>query len=86
MRTEHIDKLEGLEIYDVHPVPVSSVCPYGGIGMEWASAKLGWGQYHLFFDAHGKLHADTEHMDNDTEREFSKKIFALLAQKVVIDE
>ena len=85
MKKERANLLENLSIYNVHPFPISSACPLGGIGFEWSAPMLGWGQFAIYGGNDGRVHVDTECMDDDTGREFTKAIFALLAQEVVID-
>lgn len=81
------EKLTDLAIYNVHPFPVSSVCPHGGIGCEWSAPQLGFGLFAIWGGDDGRVHVDTENMDSNApdNREFTKAIFALLAREVVID-
>ena len=78
--------LDGIQIFNLGPLPVSPLTPYGGLTCDWASPKLGWGQFDLYWDANGVLHADTEHMDSDTDKTFSEAILKLVLEKVVVDK
>ena len=65
--------------------PVSTkIVPNGGIGVDWYG-EIGFGRFELFWGEDGKLHADTECLASDTNREFIKTMMNLIAREVVVD-
>jgi len=50
----------------------------GGMRIEWV-ADIGWGQFNLYKDKEGNLHADTEYLGE----EFAKEILSLVYNKIV---
>lgn len=79
------DLLDGLDVWNVSPLPASHLCPFGGIRTEWCAPKLGWGAIDLWFGEDGCLHADTECMCKKGNYLFLSEVLRLLADKVVID-
>jgi hypothetical protein len=65
-------------------IRVHEYCPNGVIGIEW-SANIGFGRYELVLGDDGKLHAYTEYMDKDEDKEFTKIILNALVDKIVIE-
>lgn len=57
----------------------------GAIIIEWSSKDIGFGEFVLKFGDDNKLHAQTESMDADQDKEFTRKILHLLTDLVVID-
>ena len=60
------------------------VCPNGVFGVEWSS-DIGFGRYVLILGDDGKLHAQTEHMDNGEDKSFTKDILHALVEHIVIE-
>lgn len=86
MKAERVDKLEGLEVYEVRPLANDI---YKGIHVEWSAPQLGWGQWTLVWsDEDGKFHIDSECMDGEEQdnREFSKSILMKILEGCVIDD
>ena len=66
----------------IHEVQVSE----GFILFRWSSNR-GFGEYALFQNSKtGEWVADTEYMDSDDDKNFGKKLFELLMDKVKIRE
>lgn len=59
--------------------------PNGCIGIEWSGA-VGFGSFEIFLDKDGIPHAYTECMDRGEDKEFTRAILSLLADKIVIEE
>lgn len=72
-----------ITIDEVWPVS-TEICPNGGIGVDW-TARIGWGQWTLYWGEDGKLHADTECLDNNENKLFTKAILHALVDEIVID-
>jgi len=86
MKAERVDKLEGLEVYEVRPLANEI---YKGIHVEWSAPRLGWGQWTMVWsDEDGKFHIDSECMDGEEQdnREFSKSILTKILEGCVIDD
>lgn len=77
--------LKDLEIYEPYPLPVSDMCPKGGIGLDWSAPLLGWGQFHLWWDDENNLHADTECLDHGEDKQFTQAILNELCKRIIID-
>jgi len=77
------DEFSGLQIDEMWPVS-TSVYPNGGIGVYW-SGNIGFGEFILAWGEDGKLHVDTEYLDNEQDRRFTQTILSLIAEQVVID-
>ncbi len=72
-----------VEIVDVWPID-SELYHTSGIGIDWM-ANIGWGQYILTFGEDGKLHADTEFLDSNDDKRFTKAVLTALADEIIID-
>ena len=57
----------------------------GVLGADW-SGYNGCGRWQLILDANGIPHIYTEHMDNDTNRDFSEAILKAILDKAIIEE
>lgn len=77
-------KIENLNIDEIW-IREHELCPNGVIGIEW-SANIGFGRYELILGDDGMLHAYTECMDRGEDKEFTKAIFAKLADKIIVEE
>lgn len=75
--------LSGFQIDDVRPVS-TEVYPNGGILIDW-SGDIGFGQFSVVWGADGKLHADTEGLACEEDRQYLGEVLRLLADHVVID-
>lgn len=75
MTTYHID-----EIWAVNTEIISN----GGIGIDW-SGPIGFGQFVLYWGEDGKLHADTECLSSNENKDFIKTILNLLVDEIVVD-
>ena len=65
--------------------PVSTeIVPDGGIGIDW-SGPIGWGQFVLYWEEDGKLHADTECLSSNEDKRFIKEILKLLPAFIEVD-
>ena len=65
--------------------PVSTkVVPYGGIGIDW-SGPIGFGQLTLYWGNDNKLHADTECLSSNDNKDFIKEILKLLPIFIEVD-
>ncbi len=53
--------------------------------MSWSAPNVGFGEWALYWGDDGKLHADTEYMDQDEHKEFTRAIMNALVEKIVID-
>lgn len=82
MKEKH-DKCSGLQIDEVWPVRID-LHPNGGIGVYW-SGDIGWGEFVLVWGEDGKLHANTEYLDHDTDKRFTEAILKLLVNEIIID-
>ena len=84
---EQRDELEKDRVWIdmIMPIPIREMFPYGGIVVEW-SGTIGWGEYSLYWGKDKKLHADTEHMDSDENREFTREILSQLVDRIIIDD
>lgn len=80
---DNIDMLSGLQIDEIWPVS-TKVKPNGGIGVYW-SGDIGFGEFCLYWEDDGKLHADTEYLDKDNDKRFTEAILKLLVKEIVID-
>lgn len=72
-----------IQIDEVWPVS-TKVYPNGGIGVSW-SGDIGFGEWSLWWGKDGKLHADTERLDNDESKKFTRTIFELLIDQIEVD-
>lgn len=61
-------------------------CPNGVIGINWSAPNCGFGQYTMVLGEDGKLHADTEHMDKNDDKRFTKLLLQLLIDKIDIED
>lgn len=73
-----------LEIDAIRPANLQA-CPNGGVVIEWSANNIGFGQMDMWWEKDGRIHVDTESMSNNANREFVKKIFDMLAERVVVD-
>lgn len=67
--------------------PFTDWSKYKGFVIEWSSPSIGFGEYQLFFDKVDDdyiLWADTEHMDKENSKEFTKAILDLLVNEIRI--
>jgi len=74
----------GYEITEVWPVN-TEIIPNGGIGINWAG-PIGFGQLVLFWGEDGKLHADTECLASNNDKDFIMGILKLLPNYIIVDE
>ncbi len=72
------------EIDEIWPVS-THVIPNGGIGINW-SGPIGFGQCAIYWGDDNKLHADTECLCNDKDKNFLKMILNKLIDEIIIDE
>lgn len=63
----------------------NELCPHGAIRIEW-SGDCGFGQYDLVFGEDGKIHGYSECMERTEDKYFSKELFRLLHEKIVVEE
>ena len=75
MKNYHID-----EIWAVS----TEVIPNGGIGINW-SGSIGFGQLILYWGKDGKIHADTECLSSNENKDFIKAILNLLVEEIIVD-
>lgn len=54
------------------------------IGIDWSS-NVGFGRWEGFVGEDHKLHVDTEHMDIQDDKEFTKQLFAKLVDEMIIE-
>lgn len=73
-----------LQIDEVWPVS-TDICKKGGIGIDW-SGDIGFGQWTVWWGEDGKLHADTECLDNNDSKKFTKAILERLVDLIVVDD
>ena len=71
-------------IEEVTPIR-TDLYPDGGMVIDWTS-DIGWGQYALFWGEDGKLHAETECLDSEDDKKFTKAILEALVDEIIIDE
>lgn len=83
MARTHDDFVRNLRIDAVH-IFKHEHCPNGGIRIEW-SGDIGFGQYDLVLEEDGKFHADSEHMERTEDKYFSKELFRLLHELIVVE-
>ena len=65
---------------------------YKGFTIGWSSPSIGFGEYQIWFEKDNesddeysyKIFADTEHMDKDEDKEFTKALLNLLIDKINI--
>lgn len=57
----------------------------GAIIVTWSSSNIGFGEFTLYFGEDKKLHGDTESMDSNDDKAFTKKILELLSAYINID-
>jgi len=62
----------------------TEIVPNGGIGIDWSGA-IGFGQFILYWGEDGKLHADTEGLSSNENKDFIKAILNLLVEEIVVD-
>jgi hypothetical protein len=84
MAKTHEYYTQGLSIDAVH-IFKHEHCPNGGICIEWSGA-VGFGEYTLVLEDDGKFHADSEHMERTEDKYFSKELFRLLHEMIVVDD
>ena len=63
----------------------NELCPNGGIRIEW-SGPIGFGQYDLVIGDDGKIRGYSEHMEKTEDKYFSKELFRLLHEMIVVEE
>lgn len=61
------------------------VCPNGVIGFDW-SGSPGCGRYELIADKEEKLHAMSEYMDKEDDKNFLKIILDKVIEDIIVDE
>ena len=71
-----------LKISEVWPVS-TVIHPNGGIGISWVGD--GWGDAVIWWDDDGKLHADTECLSSNEDKEFLVNILIQLADKIIVE-
>lgn len=54
------------------------------IGIDWSS-NVGFGRWEGFVGKDNKLHVNTEHMDIQDDKEFTKQLFAKLIDEMIIE-
>ena len=79
-----IDTFKNLYIDEVWPIS-TEIVPNGGIGIYWSGA-IGFGQFILYWGEDGKLHADTECLSSNKNKDFVKAILNLLVEEIVVDD
>lgn len=62
----------------------NEICPHGAIRIEWSS-DCGFGQYDLVIGRDGKLHGYSECMEGTEDKYFSKELFRLLHEALVVE-
>lgn len=70
-------------IDELYPIS-TEIIPDGGIGIKW-SGPIGWGEFALYWGEDNKLHADTEHLASNQNKNFIKKILNLLIDEIIVD-
>ena len=78
-----IDTFKNLYIDEVWPIS-TEIVPNGGIGIYWSGA-IGFGQFILYWGEDDKLHADTECLSSNENKDFIKAILNLLVEEVIVD-
>lgn len=73
-----------VEIHSVRPASLEA-CPKGGVLVSWSAPNVGFGEWALYWGGDGKLHADTEYMDQGEDKEFTRAIMNALVDEIVID-
>ena len=73
----------GLEINEVW-IAKNDLCPNGCIGIDW-SGNIGFGQWVAELGDDGKLHANTECMDSNDDKLFTKQLLEALLKEIVIE-
>lgn len=86
------------KISDFSDLQIDSIRPFAewstdrGFVIEWSSPSIGFGEYQIWFEKDKNsddvfeynVFADTEHMDKDEDKEFTKAILNLLVDKIHI--
>ena len=54
--------------------------------IEWSSPDIGFGEFTLLVAEDSTIHARTECMDNQDDKEFTRRILNLLVDHIFIDE
>jgi len=62
-------------------IPPNDFCPGGGLDITW-NTDIGFGHYVIMFDENGRPHADTECMDANCDKWFTKQILMKLAEEI----
>lgn len=63
----------------------TEIVPDGGIGIDW-SGPIGFGEFTLYWGKDNKLHADTEHLATNEDKDFIKIMLNLLVDKIIVDK
>lgn len=78
-----IRRLSDLLIDEVRPVN-TKYAPDGGISVDWSCEGVGFGNLILWWDNDGQLHADTEYMSSNTDKDFLKAVLIKLADDYIM--
>lgn len=71
-------RIESVEVFR------NEICPHGAIRVEW-SGSAGFGQYDFVFDRDGKIHGYSERMESTEDKYFSKELFRLLHERLIVE-
>lgn len=59
--------------------------PNGVLGINW-SGNPGWGEWIMILDESGIPHINTEHMDIQTDKRFTKALLKALLERMIVDD
>ena len=84
MALTHEEAIHGLEIVSVEAWR-NEMCPRGAIRITW-SGDIGFGQYDIVVGDDGKLRGYSECMEGTEDKYFSRELFRLLHESIVVEE
>ena len=62
----------------------NELCPHGAIRISWCG-EMGFGQYDIVIGDDGKLHGYSERMECNEDKSFSKELFGLLHESLIVE-
>lgn len=60
-------------------------CPYGVLGVDWVADGIGFGRLELFFDENGRAHIDSECMDSNNDKRFTKAVLMKVIEDAIVE-
>lgn len=65
---------------------IDKYCPYGVLGIDWSAEGIGFGRLELIFDENGKAHIQSEHMDSNDDKRFTKAVLMKLIDEAIVED